>query len=54
MQLDLLPVIYHPIMGLGDMDYSVFDLPQFKYLGDELAKKYLAAEDEAIMKGMGK
>jgi hypothetical protein len=54
LQLDLLPVIYQPIIGLNDVDYSIFDLPQFKDMSMIMAKKYMDAEDEAIMEGVGK
>jgi hypothetical protein len=43
-----------PLIGLNDMDYSVFDLPQFRGMRENLAKQYLAAEDEFILKGLGK
>jgi len=40
-----------PIIGLSDMDYSVFDLPQFKGMGENLAKQFLDAEDYYILHG---
>lgn len=43
-----------PLIGMNDMDYSIFDLPQFKGMGEYIAKQYLDTEDEAIMKGIGK
>lgn len=43
-QLDLMPVIYQPIMGYGKS-------PLWGYLNNHLANKLMQAEDEIIMKG---
>lgn len=45
-------VKHQPIIGMDDMDYLVLDSPQYRDWGMTLLKKYLDAEDEAIMKGM--
>ena len=56
LQLDLLPVIPQKVIGIfnpadfaNDADYSLY-----KELGEMLQKQFLDAEDEAIMKGIGK
>lgn len=45
LMLDLLPVIYRPIIGYGKS-------PLWEYLNKEIANKLMQAEDEIIMKGM--
>lgn len=48
LQMDLLPVIYKPPIGIYTSD------PIYKDLGMRMLKKYLDAEDELIMKGLPK
>lgn len=45
-QLDLLPIVYKPLITIATGDEPMFD-----YLNGQLAKSYMDAEDEEIMKG---
>lgn len=47
LKLEKIPIV----TGISPMDNSMFELPQFKGMGDYLIKQYLDAEDHYILTG---